>query len=152
MAEQHERGLIADYLAAHNTMTLATCGAGGPWAAAVFYAHDADWVLYFMSDPATRHMRDIASTPQVAAAVQDDGQPWESLRGLQIHGCCNRVGSADLARAEACYVRKFPFLRAAPGALADRLRSTPFFELRPQWIRMIDNSRGFGHKTEIQFE
>ncbi len=36
------RGRIAAFLAMHNTLSLATVGAGGlPAAAAVFYAHDA---------------------------------------------------------------------------------------------------------------
>ena len=158
MTDREDRLLIAAYLASHNTMTLATRGGEGPWAAAVFYAHDSDLGLYFKSDPKTRHMRDIALSPEVAVTVHDDGQDWKALRGLQIYGSCSEVRDRDLARVNRCYIEKFPFLAAVAEhsanveerVLADRLRSTPFYELRAHWIRLIDNGRGFGHKTEIR--
>jgi uncharacterized protein YhbP (UPF0306 family) len=152
-----DRKLIDDYLACHNTMTLATSSSDGPWAAAVFYAHDKDLVLYFKSDPETRHMQDTRGLPGVAATIHDDGQDWKSIRGLQIVGSCSRIDEHDLSRIDRCYIKKFPFLAtvaehagdADERVLADRLKNTPFFQLRPDWIRLIDNARGFGYKTEI---
>jgi uncharacterized protein YhbP (UPF0306 family) len=160
VTERDERRLIGAYLAEHSTMTLATCSDKGPWAAAVFYAHDADFALYFMSSADTRHMRDIAAASEVAATIHDDNQGWKSLRGLQIRGSCSKVGKLGLARVEALYAGKFPFLRAAAeqpseaseSTLAERFRNTPFFQLRPSWIRLIDNTRGFGYKTEIRLD
>jgi uncharacterized protein len=158
MTNWDDRQRIEQYLACHNTMTLATCSGDGPWAAAVFYAHDADLTLYFKSGPSTRHMQDTAGFPDVAATIQDDGQGWKTLRGLQILGSCSKVSEHDLARVDGHYIEKFPFLgtvtehsaNADERVLADRLKSTPFFQLRPHWIRFIDNARGFGHKTEIR--
>jgi uncharacterized protein len=155
-----DRQLIEDYLARHNTMTLATCSSDGPWAAAVFYAHDTDLVLYFKSDPKTRHIQDTTGFPDVAATIHDDGQDWKSIRGLQIFGSCSRISDYDLSRVDRCYIEKFPFLGkvtehsvdAQESVLADRLKNTPFFQLRPHWIRFIDNTRGFGYKTEIQLK
>jgi uncharacterized protein YhbP (UPF0306 family) len=160
VTDRNDRQLIEDYLASHDTMTLATRGGDGPWAAAVFYAHDADLALYFKSDPKTRHMQDLADFPTAAATIHSDGQDWKSLRGLQILGTCSQVGDRDLPRVDRCYVQKFPFLGAVTEhaadaverVLADRFERTPYFQLRPQWIRFIDNTRGFGHKTEIRLE
>lgn len=158
MTESDQRKRIEDYLLNHTTMTLATVGSEGPWAAAVFYAHDADLSLYFKSNPKTRHIRDLATSDQVALTIHDDGQSWKSLRGLQIFGSCSRVSDHELSRVERCYMEKFPFLGAISGVslnaeeriLAERLKNTPYFQLRPHSIRFIDNGLGFGNKTEIR--
>lgn len=153
-----DRQRIEEYLPCHNTMTLATCSDGAPWAAAVFYAHDADLTFYFKSSPKSRHIQDIIACPDVAATVQEDGQDWKTLCGVQMIGFCSRVKEHDLARVNRCYIEKFPFLAAVTehagdvdeAILAERLESTPFYQLQPRWIRFIDNARGFGHKTEIR--
>lgn len=160
MNDQDDRQNIKEYLAAHNTVTLASCSADGPWAAAVFYVSDANLALYFKSDPKTRHMQDILDNPSVAATVQADGQAWQSLRGLQLLSSCARVDDQDTGRVNDLYLEKFPFLDTVADnssdkderVLAERVRKTPFYQLRPQWIRLIDNARGFGHKTEIRLE
>lgn len=160
MTHRDDRCLIAEYLARHNTMTLATCDGVSAWAAAVFYASDTNLTLYFMSDPKTRHMRDISAIPEVAATIHDDGQAWTSIRGLQILGSCSRVSNQELGDVSRCYLEKFPFLNsisehpenASAKILAERLQNTPFYQLSPSWIRFIDNTRGFGHKAEIRLE
>ena len=157
MTDQDDRQNIKEYLTGHNTVTLASCSADGPWAAAVFYVSDANLALYFKSDPKTRHMMDILDNPSVAATVQEDGQAWQSLRGLQLLGSCRRVDDHDTSRVNALYMEKFPFLGTVADhskdkderVLAERVRKTPFYQLCPRWIRFIDNARGFGHKTEI---
>jgi uncharacterized protein len=158
VTDWNDRQVIEHFLASHNTMTLATCGCDGPWAAAVFYAHDADFAIYFKSDPKTRHIQHIKEVPDVAATVHDDGQDWKLIRGLQMFGSCSRVMDQDVASVERCYKEKFPFLNsvteystnATERVLADRLKNTPIFQLRPHWIRLIDNTRSFGHKTEMR--
>ena len=157
VTDQQDRQHIKEYLAAHNTVTLASCSANGPWAAAVFFASDENLTLYFKSDPKTRHMIDILDDPRVAATVQDDGQAWQSIRGLQLVGSCSRVGDHDTSRVNDLYVEKYPFLGAVTDdssdqderVLAERLQKTPFYQLCPQWVRLIDNTRGFGQKVEI---
>lgn len=150
------RDRIAAFLAAHNTMTLATVGPdGAPQAAAVFYAADADLNLYFLSSPASRHSQNLAREPRVAATVQADGQAWQSIQGLQIEGTAHPVEAGrELAHAARVYAARFDFLRGllegadGPAALRGPLASTRFYVLRPAWIRLIDNTQGFGHKEE----
>ena len=38
---------------------------------------------------------------------------------------------------------------AGPAVLRGPLASSRFYILRPTWIRLIDNSQGFGHKEEL---
>ncbi|GAB4179916.1 MAG: hypothetical protein Fur0032_20720 [Terrimicrobiaceae bacterium] len=137
------------------TMTLATAGPGGePHAAAVYFAADRDGTLYFLSAKTTVHAEHLLRDPRVAATIHDENQQWESLRGIQLRGTAAPVAAARMPRAAAVYAAKFAFAAikgGAGGALADALSKTTFWGLKPEWIRLIDNSRGFGFKEEISF-
>ncbi|MCS6843767.1 MAG: pyridoxamine 5'-phosphate oxidase family protein [Caldilineales bacterium] len=159
MSLLHER--LAAFLAAHNTMTLATVGPdGAPQAAAVFYAADEDLNLYFLSSPSSRHSQNLALRPRVAATIQADGQAWQSIQGVQIEGTAHLVeGTRELAHAARVYAARFEFLRGlmegggeGPAALRGPLASSRFYVLRPSWVRLIDNTQGFGHKEEWRKE
>jgi len=144
-------------------MTLATTGPGGePQAAAVFYATDEKLNLYFLSSPSSRHGRNLRQDPRVAATVQADGQPWREIRGLQIEGTARETeGARETARAAGVYGLRFQFLRgilgnegAGPEAggssvLRSVLAESRLHVLQPMWIRLIDNTAGFGHKEEL---
>ena len=150
---------VRAFLAQHNTMTLATADASGvPHAAAVFYATDEALNLIFLSSPNSRHSLNLAQRPHVAVTIQADNQAWQTIQGVQVEGTAHMVeGAAPLVRAVQVYVRRFEFLRGlldgesgGPAVLRGPLASSRFYILRPTWIRLIDNSQGFGHKEELQ--
>jgi uncharacterized protein YhbP (UPF0306 family) len=144
-------------LEAHTTATLATVGADGPWAATVFFASDAALNLYFVSDHRTRHGRDIAVRPRVAVAINADCRAWAEIRGLQVTGRVEMLEAAGRAAGLERYLAKFGDLKAlleAPTgadeeAITKRFRTADLYRVRPDWIRLIDNSRGFGYREEI---
>lgn len=153
------RARIAAFLAEHTTVTLATVGPdGAPAAAAVFYAHDADLNLYFLSEERTQHGQNLLANPAVAGTIQADGQDWRAIRGLQLRGEAAPVSGAALAHATAVYGRKYAFVAAllaggqGPGALAGPLARARFWVLRPTWFRLIDNTVRFGFKEELCLE
>jgi uncharacterized protein YhbP (UPF0306 family) len=150
------RSAIAVFLQGHTTLTLATVGPRcEPAAAAVFYAHDDDLALYFLSEESTAHARNLAANPAVAATVQADGQDWRSIRGLQLAGRAGPVAGAEVAHAVSLYGRKYAFVAAllaggsGPGVLAGPLARARFYVLRPSWLRLVDNTVGFGYKQEL---
>jgi uncharacterized protein len=152
------RNRIHAFLAEHNTMTLATGETGGaPQAAAVFYAADEALNLIFVSSPNSRHSVNLARQPRAAATVQADNQDWRSIQGLQIEGTAHMVeGAVELARAVRVYAGRFDFMRGllggdngGPAVLRGPLASSRFYILRPVWLRLIDNTRGFGYKEEL---
>jgi hypothetical protein len=151
---------IRAFLAAHNSMTLATAGPdGAPQAAAVFYAAGDDLDLYFLSSPRSRHSANLAVEPRVAATVHADGQAWQAIQGLQIEGQAFLVdGVRQTAHAARVYAGRFEFLRGlldgtnGPTTLAGPVASSRFYVLRPRWIRLIDNTLGFGHREELSLE
>ena len=131
------------------TMTLATVGPGGePAAAPVFFVLFEDGLL-FLSEPSTRHVRNLLARPEVAVAIYKDGQAWEEIWGLQARGRVVRVPAPREAEARAAYARRFPFVEAAAGTpLAEALARVRWYVVQLRWIRLIDNRRGFGWKAE----
>lgn len=157
-ASARERSAVQALLQAQNTLTLATCGDDGPWAAAVFFCSDADCNLYFVSDPRSRHGRHLAARPRAAAAVHPEADHWVEIRGLQLEGTVVILDGAARAAAVERYLDKFPRIRrlyARPSGdqerlIAARMRAASLYRLAPERIRMIDNARGFGFKTELR--
>jgi uncharacterized protein len=135
---------------ATSTMTLATMDPKrGPHAAPIFFAADDRLRLYFLSDPSSRHAREIAEEPRASAGIYPEEGDWRLLRGIQVDGVA-RVVEDDPAR-DACwqnYVAKFPIVAELPEAV-ERSR---LYVLEPAWLRLIDNRRGFGFHAEWQVE
>ncbi|MGC8781339.1 MAG: pyridoxamine 5'-phosphate oxidase family protein [Anaerolineae bacterium] len=153
------RERIAAFLAAHTTLTLATVGPdGAPAAAAVFYAHDEAFNLYFLSEERTRHGQNLLANGLAAGTIQDDGQDWRTIRGLQLRGHAFPASAGELAHAAAVYGRKYAFVAAqlvgsgGPGELVGPLARARFWVLRPAWFRWIDNTVRFGFKEEWTME
>jgi len=137
---------IRAFLDRHRVLTLATVDDGGAWATPLFYASDAALALYVLSDPGTRHCRAIGHNPHVSAAIHGDPGGWSEIKGVQLHGWASAVeGPEDTAHATRCYATKFPF------ALALIPADGPyrFYRIRPQWLRLIDNSVRLGFKEEL---
>ncbi|MBI2319702.1 MAG: pyridoxamine 5'-phosphate oxidase family protein, partial [Betaproteobacteria bacterium] len=82
---------IADFLAAHHVLSLATSAAGEAHAASLMYAVDG-FALYWMSDPKSRHSLELEANPRVAATIAPDYTDFKSIRGLQIAGTAARLG------------------------------------------------------------
>ena len=163
MAGSDARSLRADardYLARHNTVSLATTGPEGVWAATVFYA-SVGFTLYFLSEPTTRHVQDLLANPSVAATVNEDYHDWQEIKGIQMVATCREVrGKVELARALAVYVKKYPFVAQflSPGQLlrgvrvGSRALDVRCYRLTPTRLLYLDNERGFSNRQEIPLE
>jgi uncharacterized protein YhbP (UPF0306 family) len=142
---------VADYLAAHHVMSLATQGADGPWAAAVFYATDGH-SLIFLSSPNSRHCSNLALDARCAATIQEDYRDWPQIKGIQLEGQVKELQGEEERRAQQLYGEKFPIigpLASAPPAIVKALARVRWFRLTPERLYFIDNSKGFGHREEI---
>ena len=107
-----------------------------------------------MSDPDTRHSRDIAADPRVAATVAPDYSDFADIRGVQVAGVAQPIvpmqeRKQHLALLEA----RYPFLgelAKGPTKLCEAYARTTVYRLRPARIVLIDNSKGFGHKETLE--
>ena len=123
----------------------------------MFFASDADLNLYFVSDPRTRHGRHLAARREVAATIHPDCATWGEVRGLQLAARVDILEGLDRAGALRCYLAKFQDVRALfdrprsadEESIAKRIKAANLYRMTPHWIRLIDNSRGFGYKEEL---
>ena len=141
-----------------NVMSLATCEDNTPWAASVFFVADDIFNLYFISGQSSRHSQNAATNPRIAVTINKDHSDWFTISGLQIEGGVAVASVQERERVLALYLNKFPNLsrlRDNPSneqekLIVDRLMASDFYCLTPRKIRLIDNSMGFGFKTEIK--
>ena len=141
-----------------NAMSLATCDDDIPWAASVFFVADDAFNLYFVSGESSRHSLNVATNSRVAVTINKDHSDWFSISGLQIEGRVSISPAQERERILALYLSKFPNLsrlRDNPSneqekLIVDRLLASDFYRIAPRNIRLIDNSMGFGFKTEME--
>jgi uncharacterized protein YhbP (UPF0306 family) len=145
------RERVLALLGEHHVMTLSTIGADGPWAAAVFYAHD-DLRLYFLSSPTSRHAENLARDARAAATIQRDYDDWPGIRGLQLAGTVREVARADEARVRTLYQQRYPLIGGGAGVprkLLEALDKIRWYEFVPKDIHLIDNTLGFAHREHL---
>ncbi len=145
---------IAAFLDAYHVLSLATHDADGPHAANLFYARDG-LALVWLSDPETRHSRDVGADQWVAATVAPDYADFSAIRGVQIFGAARKITDADeRQRHLALLEARYPFLlqlKNGPAKLQEGYARASPYRLQPLRMTLIDNSRGFGHKETIEF-
>lgn len=143
------RPRLLAFLRAHRVLTVAVTAADGqPYAAALFYVVDEKLRFYVVSDPATRHGQAMLARGVVAGTVQRDEQQWHEIQGVQFRGGCRQLDGRERARAWLLYVARFPFVASGNVVLTGALAKTALWEIEPEWMRLIDNRLGFGHKEE----
>jgi uncharacterized protein YhbP (UPF0306 family) len=147
------KSLICNYLERHTTLSLATCKNSQPWATDLFYASDDNCRLYFVSSGKTRHCQHIAANPHVSVSISGDVSGWEEIKGLQLDGVAVVVPDSERDRVAETYLAKFPALKKLHKAskILSSFFESSFYQITPKWIRLIDNSKGFGHKDEMIF-
>jgi uncharacterized protein YhbP (UPF0306 family) len=82
----------------------------------------------------------------VAVTIHNETWDWRDIHGVQIDGQARRVIDPDETdRAWALFRDKFPFT----AEFTDQIARSSFYVLKPQWLRLIDNSKYFGHREEF---
>ena len=148
-ADPRQRAL--EFLGEHHVMTLATLGADGLWAAAVFFAHDG-FDFYFLSSPKSRHGVSIGEGADIAVSIQRDYDDWPGIRGMQMSGRAQPIVGAELDHAKALYGERFPVIgkaAAAPRAIMEALGKARWYRFRPTTAFLTDNRLGFAHREQL---
>ena len=70
---------ILKYMAAHNTISLATATDGQPHAATVFYV-SIGLELFFVSNPTSRHSVNLEQNPIVSGTINEDYSNWLKIK------------------------------------------------------------------------
>jgi uncharacterized protein YhbP (UPF0306 family) len=83
--------LISDYLASQKLMAVATF-ADTPWIANVYFVHDKDLCIYFLSKNWREHSKAIEMNNNVSVAIADSHQPIHlPQKGIQLSGKVEKV-------------------------------------------------------------
>ena len=146
MAEEIKQQM-ADYLAEHRYMALATVGADGkPVVHTVGYTSEGTTV-YCATFKQSRKAHNIEQNPSVAFVVDEDYHDLESIKGIQMQGQANILADhGEIHRVVGLIMKKFPqFANMGPNA------DVVFFKVKPSNGFFIDYSKGFGHRDEVTF-
>ncbi len=86
---------LLQYLRSQKLMSLST-SSDKPWTSNVYYTIDDDFNLYFLSEPESKHCRDIKANPNVSCSIADSSQKVTDKKiGAQIQGTATQLTDVD---------------------------------------------------------
>lgn len=131
---------ILKFLKKHHVLTLATSLNNKVWCSSCFYAFDEKNMCFiFTSDTETQHAEQALKNPNVAGNIHLETKIIGKIRGIQFSGRTEIVKGDDLRLAKSKYLKRFPFAILA---------KTDIWVLYIDYIKMTDNSLGFGKKLK----
>jgi uncharacterized protein YhbP (UPF0306 family) len=133
---------VVDYMASQKTLTLATTGLDGPWAATLTYVNDGP-EIFIWTKPHSNTARHIDQNPSAAFAIDAYAEDWRQTKGIQGRGKCSPVTGERMAQAADLFGQKYPQLR--PGSTS----AVVFFSIEPEVLEFIDNTRGVEEADEF---
>ncbi|MGD0938207.1 MAG: pyridoxamine 5'-phosphate oxidase family protein [Terracidiphilus sp.] len=144
---QKQLELIAALLRQQTTLSLATTGADGMASVApLFYIADSDLSLCWLSSESSLHSLNLAKSPHAAATVYRNALNWKEICGVQLRGTVEKISEPKRRAAVIdAYCERFKLGRVPRLAI----RQSVLFALEPEFLRYIDNARGFGFKFEL---
>jgi uncharacterized protein YhbP (UPF0306 family) len=150
---------ISRILSANSLCSMATRSEAGVLDInAAFFSFSGDLELYFLSNPASAHCRNLACGGHLAVAVFDSRQEWgEAHAGLQLFGAADPVPSGQTERARASYAARFPryfdlVIRAGEDPEATTgLGALRFYRFRPSRVKILDELE-FGEDVYVTAE
>jgi uncharacterized protein YhbP (UPF0306 family) len=137
---------IAALLKSQNTMALATVAAdGAPRVTPLYYLADEALRLYWFSSASSEHSESLRRNPAAAVAVYRLSEGWREIRGVQMRGMAAAVTDRARRRDVAeVYAERFHLGRTVRAGMA----RSRLYAFEPEWVRYIDNARGFGRGFE----
>ncbi len=123
---------------------LAVQDAKGVWANPVYFAYDANFNIYFISMPSSRHMTAISSGAPIAVAIYaTDQAPGGDVKGVQISGQATLLKDEEVAHAADIYYGRAGAAEAlgGPPDIAKHLGESAvwkFVKIIPQEIFYFD--------------
>lgn len=86
---------MTNFLKGRKLMSLGTYNRF-PWAACVYFVYDNDLNFYFVSDPKTKHCKNIEVNPRVSVTVVNSEQDPEGKKvGFQASGVAKLLKNED---------------------------------------------------------
>jgi len=137
------RKLVVDYLNEAKLMQIATVKNNKPWVATVWYVHDEELNLYFISRKSRRHSLELKENPNIAGAIT---KPYtigsgEKVGGLQFEGKAHDLTDEPdtLEKIVKLYHGKYPKAEDIPlEKLTDPKWVATFYVVHPKAFVLFD--------------
>lgn len=112
---------------------LATASPGGrPHINHMYFARNGAFEVVWISDPDSRHSRNLLANPSAAITIYDSHQTWGRPDcGIQLFGSAGPVTGRAAERAERAYSARF----ASYDSSGDD--SYPFYRFRPREVKLF---------------
>lgn len=131
--------LIEAVLKSTPFMALATRGPEGIWSNPVHFAYDSDLNLYFISQPGSRHMRNIKGDSDVAVSVYTTNQPaLGHVVGLQLQGMATIASDDEVEEIHQTYYGRPEFNTVSVPASNYQGANAPW-----RFVRIVPNEIGY---------
>lgn len=145
MAAMELKKLIEDYLKEAKLMQIASVKDNKPWVASVWYVHDKDWNLHFISRKNRRHSLELKENPNIAGTITipHTKGSGEKVRGLQFEGTAHDLTGKDeletLKRAKELYLEKYSMAEDIPiENLSDPNGVATYYVIHPSKFVLFD--------------
>jgi uncharacterized protein len=128
---------------ASSLCALATAWPGGrPHINHMYFARSERFDVVWISDPDSRHSRNLSANRSAAVTIYDSHQTWGGFdRGIQLFGTAGPVTGAAAQQAQRAYAARFSSFDAAANAY-------PFYRFRPREVKLF-NERILGGGTLV---
>ena len=144
----HDKKEILSYLSKYKLVSVGT-NHKLPWAANVYYLFDDDFNLYFVSNPNTKHCKNIARNPKVSVTIADSSQdPNGNKVGFQGRGIAKKVTSVNEIKEIIKSWNKRGFV-ALTYKLFSKVWKSRFYRIKLTHIQMFDENQP--EETEKRF-
>jgi uncharacterized protein YhbP (UPF0306 family) len=75
----------------------------------MYFARSGGFEVVWISDPQSRHSRNLSANPSAAVTIYDSHQTWgRPDRGIQLFGVAGAVGGRSADQAALAYSARFP--------------------------------------------
>jgi uncharacterized protein len=129
---------IVNYISENKVLTLATSIDDKPYCANCFYVFDeVNKMFIFLSDTKTQHIQEALKNSNVGGSIQNGVTTVAKIQGIQFTGEFINPNEEQEKEFYKIYYKKFPFAKAKP---------SPIWAIQLAWIKMTDNTLGFGKK------
>ena len=157
LTEQELKGLAMRLVEGQTTMTLATARGGEAWAAPVYYVF-VNSAFYFLSAPASRHVKEALQSGQASSAIYASASTWKEIRGLQMTGYIQAVDAGlEALQVLRAYLKKYPFTmdffktKATPDIETFmEIFGVRLYRFIPTLAYYLDNQIRFAFKSEVK--
>src|SRR5581483_890356 len=106
----------------------------------VYFSYSKNLDIYFLSDPASLHCRNLLTNSSMAMTIFNSSQEWGGAdRGIQLFGTCREVARHVVLAAEQSYAGRFQAYKKWRASQSEQDRfQYRFYRFVPTRIKLLD--------------